>query len=290
MISSESEESIQFTVDSALLRELGERLVGKPHIALAELVKNSYDADARKVEIRMFPDRIEVRDNGHGMTFEEFQNFWMRIGTPHKQEQGVSRDFKRPLTGSKGVGRLAVQFLAREVEVHTVAKSNTASELDARVDWDLAVEAGDLTQAEAFYFEISRQEIFPDDFQHGTVVILTRLNNEWSPQNVAGIAQEIWPLQPPFRANPRVSSDLAKDFVVELWSDDPEKTKQFEAQIKAYLGLWDARLVGELVERGELDPEHPLGRSRLTLARLRLRPTSRVRVSPKRVGRGKVRT
>ncbi|MEI6128403.1 MAG: hypothetical protein WCQ99_17805, partial [Pseudomonadota bacterium] len=35
-----------FSVDSMLLRELGERLVGRPHIALAELVKNSYDADA----------------------------------------------------------------------------------------------------------------------------------------------------------------------------------------------------------------------------------------------------
>lgn len=41
-----------FTVDAALLRELGERLVGKPHIALAELVKNSYDADATEVVIR----------------------------------------------------------------------------------------------------------------------------------------------------------------------------------------------------------------------------------------------
>ena len=34
-------EPIRFTVDAALFRELGERLVGKPHIALAELVKNS---------------------------------------------------------------------------------------------------------------------------------------------------------------------------------------------------------------------------------------------------------
>ena len=42
---------IPFTVDSALLSELGERLVGQPQIALAELVKNSYDADATKVKI-----------------------------------------------------------------------------------------------------------------------------------------------------------------------------------------------------------------------------------------------
>ena len=48
--------SINFTVDSELLRELGERLVGRQYIALAELVKNSYDADASRVEIRIQDD------------------------------------------------------------------------------------------------------------------------------------------------------------------------------------------------------------------------------------------
>src|SRR4051812_8392500 len=75
----------KFSVDAALLRELGERLVGKPHIALAELVKNSYDADAHRVTITVDPDAIEVADNGHGMTFDEFERFWMRIGSPHRK-------------------------------------------------------------------------------------------------------------------------------------------------------------------------------------------------------------
>ena len=93
-------EKVKFTVDSALLRELGERLVGKPHIALAELVKNSYDADATKVEIRFKADSIEVVDNGHGMSFTEFEKFWMRVGSQHKQKQRFSREFNRPFTGS----------------------------------------------------------------------------------------------------------------------------------------------------------------------------------------------
>ena len=49
-----------FTIDAALLRELGERLVGKPHIALAELVKNSYDADATEVTIKFLPHTSAV--------------------------------------------------------------------------------------------------------------------------------------------------------------------------------------------------------------------------------------
>lgn len=258
-------EPIRFTVDSALLRELGERLVGKPHIALAELVKNSYDADARKVEIRLYSDRIEVSDNGHGMSFDEFRNFWMRVGTPHKQKQRVSRHFGRPLTGSKGVGRLAVQFLAREIEIRTVAADRTAEEIDAYVDWEKAVHKGSLTEAEAFYIPIPRKESFPEGYEHGTTIVLRKLNQEWTTENVTGLAQEIWSLQPPFRANPRVSTGQAKDFAVELQSDDPEKVEQFETRMKAYLGLWDAKLVGKLVERDLRNPEHPVGKVLLTL-------------------------
>ena len=172
--------TIQFTVDSALLRELGERLVGKPHIALAELVKNSYDADARKVELRLFRDRIEVSDNGHGMTFDEFRDFWMRIGTPHKQEQRLSRHASRPLTGSKGVGRLAVQFLSRELEIRTVAENPTEEGIMALVDWDQSVLVGDLTEAQALYDYIPRRESFPDNSEHGTTIVLGKLNQEWS--------------------------------------------------------------------------------------------------------------
>ena len=50
----------KFQADSALLRELGERLVGQPHIALAELIKNAYDADATRCTISIDKDRITV--------------------------------------------------------------------------------------------------------------------------------------------------------------------------------------------------------------------------------------
>jgi hypothetical protein len=49
-----------FTVDSALLSELGEKLVETPHIALVELVKNAYDADAQHVSAIYGPHRYEL--------------------------------------------------------------------------------------------------------------------------------------------------------------------------------------------------------------------------------------
>lgn len=42
--------TLNFSIDSSLLFQLGEQLVAKPSIALSELVKNAYDADATHVE------------------------------------------------------------------------------------------------------------------------------------------------------------------------------------------------------------------------------------------------
>jgi signal transduction histidine kinase len=243
---------VPFTVDSALLRELGERLVGRPHIALAELVKNGYDADAAKVTIRFSLDKIEVIDNGHGMSFEEFVSFWMRIGSPHKQEQRVSRHFGRPVTGSKGVGRLAAQFLAGKLELRTVSENSPKSELVARVNWDEAVQAGDLTHATALWEQISPPVTkFPNNKPYGTSIILSGLNQTWSSNEFEYLAREVWALQPPFKSNPDLTSDKQKDFAVELESPNEEDVKKFETQMRAVLELWEARLIGKLIHSGK---------------------------------------
>ena len=70
-----------FQADSALLRELGERLVGQPHIALTELIKNAYDADAILCTISMDNDELIFTDNDHGMTSDDFVKNWMTIRT-----------------------------------------------------------------------------------------------------------------------------------------------------------------------------------------------------------------
>ena len=93
-----------FTVDSALLSELGEKLVESAHIALVELVKNSYDADATHVCVKILSDPVrgsvvQVTDNGFGMTFGDVQNYWMRIATTHKTTQDASDRYGRPRTG-----------------------------------------------------------------------------------------------------------------------------------------------------------------------------------------------
>ena len=234
--------SLPFTVDAALLRELGERLVGRPHIALAELIKNAYDADATAVEVRVEADRIEVADNGHGMDFNAFKNFWMRVGSPHKERLRVSQRFHRPLTGSKGIGRLAAQFLAQRLELRTVAAGRPASELIATVDWTRAVRARELTKARAEYRRMKTRDEFPRSRKSGTILVLEGLNQDWSSDAFRDLAREIWWLQPPFRSK----RPTAQSFEVELTSKIVDAVEEFYEQMTAALDLWQARLVGQL--------------------------------------------
>ena len=251
-------QSINFTVDSELLRELGERLVGRQYIALAELVKNSFDADATKVEIRIEDDSIEVSDNGHGMTEEDFVSRWMRVGSTHKVNEMTSPALKRRLTGSKGVGRLAVQFLASELELTSipsgkrVQEGSMPQELLAMVDWDTAVQAGELTSATALY-ELRAPDViaFPLGKPHGTKVTLTKLKHEWSPTEFQDLAREIWFLQPPFRSLTSASDLQGSGFEVDLHSPDPAAVTVFNTQMSRILELYTSRVVGKLLPRDD---------------------------------------
>ena len=235
--------TLPFTVDAELLRELGERLVGKPYIALAELIKNSYDADSTQVKIKFPPDEdcIEVSDNGHGMTFEEFRDFWMRIGTTHKKERR-SKNLGRQMTGSKGVGRLAVQFLANKLTITTVPK-DSGEWLEARVDWEKAVKAGELTEVTVEY--TLNQSCPP--FLHGTSIILNKLKDTWEKDLIRDLASEVWWLQPPF-GSVLSYQDSPKDRFRVHFESTEDYAKIFEKQMGAIKSIWIARLVGKSVD------------------------------------------
>ena len=240
--------TLPFTIDAELLRELGERLVGKPHVALAELVKNSYDADATEVTIKFLPnaDRIEIIDNGHGMTFEEFKNFWMRIGTTHKKEKRQSKNLERPMTGSKGVGRLAVQFLARSLTIQTVSGDESHKWLKAQVDWEKAMEVKELTEVEVSYNKYDRDLSAPP-FPQGTMIFLNGLKDEWSEDSIRDLASEVWWLQPPFGSSP--SRDDSKNlFKIHFQSTHQDYAKTFVKQMNAIKSIWIARLVGKTAD------------------------------------------
>lgn len=132
--------SIAFQTEGRLLQELGERLVASPQIALVELVKNSYDADAKTCTVSLV-DRnrsLTVADDGVGMTYDQFATRWMRIATSGKVQERKSSTYKRLLTGQKGIGRFAVRFLGKTLELSSIAYDpdrKHKTHLTASFDW-----------------------------------------------------------------------------------------------------------------------------------------------------------
>src|ERR687890_2363834 len=113
-----------FTVDARAILTLGRESIKDHTTALVELVKNSYDADADKVEVEIYvgvpQPYIRVADNGGGMTERQVENNWLRIGYSEKKTQRVSK-LKRRKTGEKGIGRLSADRLGSLLELRTKA-------------------------------------------------------------------------------------------------------------------------------------------------------------------------
>jgi len=243
-------QTLHFTVDAALLRELGERLIGQPQIALAELVKNSYDADASTCRIVFGDDYIEVIDDGHGMTSDEFKRFWMRIGSTHKVDASRSRNLHRPVTGSKGVGRLAVQFLARRMELETSSEYDPSRMLRAVADWTSIINGEDLESVEVRFDDSLPTP--PDHYLNGktsgTKIRLLDLRDKWTAQNIEGLGQAIWVLRSPFRQrDPMPSTRGPEDFDVEIEAPKIEDAKlALDKMLDALFANWKARIRGYL--------------------------------------------
>ncbi len=237
-----------FKADSALLRELGERLVGKPYIALAELIKNAYDADASRCVVELTDTRIEVSDDGHGMTEQEFLDYWMTVGTRHKEHSDHSRSLGRRVTGSKGVGRLSAQFLAHRMQLLSTAQG-LAKRLHAFVDWESAIDTGSLTESEAKYrIEATNPEIYPGRSRHGTVVILHDLKQAWNEEEISELGRQIWMLNSPiylFGSNRRRRND-ANDFHIIFKTDLPGVDEAFETQLTQALENYQAIIRGSI--------------------------------------------
>ena len=138
-----TENRIPFTMHPRVFAALGADLVTSDIIALMELVKNSYDANATKVFIRIgqpgeTPGNpiIEVEDDGSGMNRQTIESVWSVVATPHRQKNPISKTGKRTrrVTGEKGLGRLSTARLGRRLEMLTQAAGEPCWAI--LVDWD----------------------------------------------------------------------------------------------------------------------------------------------------------
>ncbi|KAB8185249.1 ATP-binding protein [Lysobacter maris] len=111
---------------------LGRQQIANVSTAISELFKNAHDAYADHAEVDYFrsDNLLVIRDNGVGMTPRDFEDRWLVLGTESKYApQGQKAETYRPpdkleraIMGEKGIGRLAIALLGRQVLILTRAE------------------------------------------------------------------------------------------------------------------------------------------------------------------------
>lgn len=219
------EEGPRFRPRARLLQLLGDQLIGSPRLAIFELVKNAYDADATRAVVTMSeldtPEAsIEVVDDGIGMSYNTLLNIWLVPGHDHKSKDraaGRRTPKGRLPLGEKGVGRFAVHKLGRIVEV--VTRQADSAELVLRIDWDEIATSEFLDEARVEIIERDPQ-IF-DGSRTGTSVAVTGLRGEaWTRGEIRRLSRQITSISSPFASR---SDDFAATLVLpqqKKWLDD----------------------------------------------------------------------
>ena len=277
-----------FQIDAALFEELGERLVSRPEIALAELVKNSYDADASRCNISINRKEIKVSDSGHGLTETEFLGNWMVVSTQDKGRKRFSRRYSRSMAGSKGVGRFSARFLGNWLELVSVAKNPADGEkyrLTATFDWKKIARERTIQSIVIPY----HVELVASTVRSGTTLAIRDLR-----EHVRDLAQDrvktdilrlIDPAggleAPSFHEDVRQKKSVKADpgFAVtfketDSATDDDVEPSQLENVAKAILDAYVARARIVVDEKGTVDlriyqrgKKQPIEKSRFSLSR-----------------------
>src|SRR5205809_879637 len=198
----------KFTVDTHLFRELGELLVGRDSTALVELIKNSYDADAKKVTVYgealddLSRGFIRIKDDGVGMTPDEFEQGFLRIASRAKEVGGrLSPKCERRFTGAKGVGRLAAHKLAQVLELTSVPEPlpgrKSLKAIDARIDWSVIEQHETLDELEGTSAVVFKESPLVSTAIPGTVITLRGLRRRWTAGERSSFLTEVQTFEAP---------------------------------------------------------------------------------------------
>ena len=182
---------VSFSTHAHIKNIIGKELINDDNVAVMELVKNSYDAGATKVIIK-FKNLVEdknkqseliIIDDGMGMSENDILKKWLNIAYSSKKENFTQNN--RYQAGNKGVGRFSCDRLGKKLNLYTRQKNGMfihlkiswkdfedANRIDIQIQ-DIPVLIRELNESEF------KNETGFDIFEHGTIIHITDLNEEW---------------------------------------------------------------------------------------------------------------
>ncbi|MET4385642.1 signal transduction histidine kinase [Bradyrhizobium sp. F1.4.3] len=198
-------EKLIFRVRPRLLTLLGDQLIKDANLAVFELVKNAYDADATVCDVTLehptdrLKARITVEDDGVGMDEDTLRNVWMVIATDfravQRDDEKRTKKFHRFPLGEKGLGRLSAHKLGHSIRL--ITRRRGGEELVLDFNWDAIESAADLESA-GVELEVREPETFKGN-NHGTRFEITRLRETWTRGQARRLYRAVNSLCSPFR-------------------------------------------------------------------------------------------
>lgn len=195
--------NLPFRPRARLLQLLGDELIGSPRLAVFELVKNAYDADAETVRVALenidSPDAsIVVEDDGDGMTLDIIRDIWLVPGHDHRARQRAelrrTRRGRLPL-GEKGVGRFAAHKLGNRIEM--ITRSEARPECVVSIDWAALIRQQDLSDATVRVSE--RDPVVFRGTRTGTFITVSELRERnWTRGEVRRLQRHVTTISSPF--------------------------------------------------------------------------------------------
>ena len=162
-------DKLTFKTNIQLKSIIGKDLINDDNIAILELVKNAFDANAKKVTITYshlksnddnvtatYSDntsRLIIQDDGIGMSMNDIKNKWLNIAYSEKKSR--TRQYNRLMAGAKGVGRFSCDRLGQYLNLYTKQKGSPKYIL-LQIDWkDFEVEDQRNSIGTSLYFSFN---------------------------------------------------------------------------------------------------------------------------------------
>lgn len=198
--------NINFSPKARIILQLGDQLIRSESIAILELIKNSYDACANKVTIRMRnvenPEigEIIIEDDGFGMDYNLIKDVWLTPGTTHKKVQIDKNEFigdcNRVPLGEKGIGRFGAHKLGKRIEL--ISKKAGKKEVRLNINWE-DFDNDEMLNKIPIDLSERNSEIFTGS-STGTKIIIRGLRIKWTRGGIRSMYRAINSLNSPFES------------------------------------------------------------------------------------------
>ncbi len=227
-----------FKISAALKDLIGKELITDEFVAVFELVKNSFDANASKVEVifenNYEPDnaRIIIKDNGKGMNYDDLKDKWLFVAYSAKRLGKENEDYRdkiktqRVFAGAKGVGRFSCDRLGRFLNLITIKDEPKQKIENLVVNWEDFENADD---EEFVNIKVTHKVLTENTYKlkKGTVLEITGLRDNWDRDRILKLKKSLAKLINPNQENDSDNFEIAIIAKDEL-TLDKEKSKKGE--------------------------------------------------------------